>query len=212
MIALPILIMVMLSMTGVAFAHWSDEIYVKGTVEMGSCTLAFDWFEPPICTEFHEEYPDGPLVLGELCGKEVADTECEYEGVIEDPHTEKWGYETMIVEIHNGYPFYRVHCVFVVRNIGTIPITIKGYTATDPDGMLTWDPDLEALVDGEGNPVIHIWDTDIVGGQVNFVGKQIDPGTGEKAEFDFHIAQGAEECHAYRFEIELVYNQWEHME
>jgi len=204
-ITLPVLILITLSMTGVAFAHWSDEIYVEGTVEMGSCTLAFDWFEPPICTEFHEEYPGGPLVIGELCGKDVGHTECWYEDVIEDPHTEKWGYETMVVEIHNAYPCYRVHCVFVVRNIGTIPITIMGYTATDPDGMLTWDPDLEALVDDEGNPVIHIWHT-------NLVGEQIDPCNTEKAEFDFHIAQDAEECHTYRFEIELVYNQWEHLD
>ncbi|GAI30298.1 unnamed protein product, partial [marine sediment metagenome] len=115
---------------------------------------------------------------------------------------EKWGYETIVVEIHNGYPRYRVHCIFVVRNIGTIPVTIKGYTATDPDGMLTWDPDLSALVDYESNPVIHIENTD-------FVGAQIDPCNTEKAEFDFHIAGDAEECHTYCFEIAIVYTQWE---
>ncbi len=201
MIALPVLIMVMLSMTGVAVAHWSDEIYVEGTVEMGSLTLAFDWYEPPICTEFHEEYPDGPLVPGERCGKDVGHTECWYEDVIEDPHTEKWGYETMVVEIYNGYPCYRTHCVFVVRNIGTIPLDICEFIVTDPTGVLTWDPDLSALVDDEGNPIITITHT-------NLIGEQIDPCNTEKAEFDFHIEQDAEECHTYYFKIAIVYSQW----
>ena len=202
MIALPVLIVIMLSMTGVAVAHWSDEIYVEGTVEMGSLTMAFDWYEPPICTEFHEEYPGGPLVQGELCGKDVGYTECWYEDVIEDPHTEKWGYETMVVEIHNGYPCYRAHCVFIVHNIGTIPLDICEFITTDPTGVLTWDPSLSALVDNEGNPIITITHT-------NLIGEQIDPCNQEKSEFDFHIEQDAEECHTYRFEIAIVYSQWE---
>ncbi|TES83239.1 MAG: hypothetical protein E3J91_03225 [Hadesarchaea archaeon] len=199
MIALPALIMIMLSMTGVAVAHWSDSIQIEGTVHMASMTLAFDNYEPPICTEFHEV--DGGLVPGELCGKNVGKTTCYYEGVITDPHTGKWGYENMIIMIDNAYPSYRVHCTTIVHNIGQIPVDICGFVVTDPTGVLTWDDNEGALVDKNGKPIINITHVDLVG-------DQIDPCQREKSEFDFHIKQDAQECHTYYFKIEIVYNQW----
>ncbi|GAI44379.1 unnamed protein product, partial [marine sediment metagenome] len=48
----------------------------------------------------------------------------------------------------------------------------------------------------------HIWHTSLVG-------EQIDPGDTVKAEFKFHIARDAEEGHTYRFEIAIVYDQWD---
>lgn len=201
MIVMPALIMITLSMTGIAVAHWSDEIYFEGTIETGSLTLAFDQFEPPICTEFHEQYPGGPLVPGEIYGENIGHTACSYQDLVVDPNTMGQGYETMIVEIHNAYPSYRVHCVFVVRNIGTIPLDICELIVTDPTGVLTWNPDSSALVDYEGNPVIYI-------DHVGLVGEQIDPYNTEKAEFDFHIADDAEEGHTYYFEIAIAYDQW----
>jgi len=199
MIALPAMIMVMLSMTGVAVAHWSDSIQIEGTVHMASMTLAFDNREPPICTEFHEV--DGVLVPGELCGKDVGKTTCYYQGVITDPHTGKWGYENMIIIIDNAYPCYRVHCTTIVHNIGLIPVDITGFVITDPTGTLTWDNTLWALVDNEGRPIINVE-------HVNLIGEQIDPCNREKSEFDFHIKQDAQECHTYYFKISIVYTQW----
>ena len=201
MIVMPALIMITLSMTGIAVAHWADEVYVEGTIKTGSLTLAFDRYEPPICIEICEEYPGGPLVPGELCGENVGETTCHCQGVITDPHTGEWGYENIIVNIENAYPSYRVHCVFVIHNIGQIPADICEFIVTDPTGVLTWNPSLSALVDYGGVPVIHIWSTNLVGGQ-------IDPCNKEKAEFELHIAQGAEECHTYCFKIEIVYDQW----
>ncbi|GAJ09805.1 unnamed protein product, partial [marine sediment metagenome] len=128
-------------------ALWSDEIYFKGTVEMGSCTLAFDWFEPPICTEFHEGDTAGLLVPGELYGEDVGKTTCHYQGEITNPNTENWGYGNIIIAIENAYPGYEVHCTFTVHNIGSIPVDICGFVVTDPTGALTWDDMQGALVD-----------------------------------------------------------------
>ncbi|GAI38343.1 unnamed protein product, partial [marine sediment metagenome] len=83
MIVMPALIMITLSMTGVAVTQWSDEIYVEGTIHMADMVLAFDNCESPVCTEFHEV--DGVLVLGELCGKDVGETTCHCQGEITDP-------------------------------------------------------------------------------------------------------------------------------
>ncbi|GAI28042.1 unnamed protein product, partial [marine sediment metagenome] len=195
-------LMITLSMTGVAVTHWSDEIYVEGTVKTGNFTLAFDQSELPVCTEFHEDSPDGPLLQGELYGKDIGKTTCYCQGEITNPHTGNWGYGNIIITIENAYPSYRVHCVFTVHNIGSIPLDISGFVMTDPTGVLKWNPDLSALVDGECNPIIHILHTSLVGEQVNL-------GDKVKAEFGIHIEQDAEEGRTYYFEIAIAYTQWE---
>jgi len=200
LIALPILIAIALSVAGYAYAHWSDVIYINGTVHMANMTLAFTTQEPPIIYE-----PPEPK------GKDVGWTEAYYDGLFQDDHTGKWGYEECIIIIHNAYPCYEVGVVFVVENIGLLPLHVYGWEITDPTGTLTWDPIKGALVDADGKEIINI-------GIVDLVCKQIEPedvpGTPEhenkaKAEIDLHIKQDALECHTYYFKVGILYEQYD---
>lgn len=200
LIALPLLAAIALSLVGFVYAHWSDVIYANGTIQMANMTLAFTTQEPPLIYE-----PPEPK------GKDVGRTEAYYEGLFQDDHTGKWGYEECIIIIHNAYPSYRVGVVFVVENIGLLPIHVYGWEITDPTGTLTWDPAQGALVDANGKPIINIGIVDLVCRQIE---PEDDPNTIErenkaKAEIDLHIKQDALECHTYYFRVGILYEQYD---
>lgn len=203
LIALPLLIAIALSIAGYAYAHWYDEIKINGRVEMGSCTLAFMELEP--CVEYY--WKDGVRYPGEPRGKDVADPDCWLDELVTDIHTGKSGYKKMHIEVVNAYPCYEVHCTFVVRNIGTIPLHITGMTIIDPTGYLTFRgsgtyPDPWVGIDPDGFEVINIW-------SINLVSEQMEPCMPEKAELDLHVKQDALECHHYYFEVTIEYEQYD---
>lgn len=197
-----------LFMAGVGYAHWSDEVYIEGQVEMGSLTIAFDPDEPLV-----------PVEVPEHLGKDVGSADQYYDetSLVTDEHTGKSGYKTMIIEIHNAYPCYEVHFPSIkILNIGTIPahfveIVVTGHDVTD-DEPLTFEwkegfqyekGDFKDDVDGDG-VLENIINVEIV----NFVCNQLDPCHDTKGEVDFHFKQDVEECHTYTFEITIVAVQW----
>jgi hypothetical protein len=212
LIALPLLIAIALSIAGYAYAHWSDAIRINGRVHMASCTLAFMELEPPV--EYY--WKDGVRYLGEPRGKDVANTTSWLSEIVYDPHSNKTGYEKMHILVVNAYPEYEVHCTFVVRNIGTMPLDIIGMTITDLTGYLTFagngtvpnpwrgfvDKDQDGVQDPDEPTVINIWSIDLVG-------EQLEPCVPEKAELDMHIKEEAEECHTYHFEVTISYEQYD---
>lgn len=209
MLVLPVLIMMALSMTGVAMAHWRDSIQLKGKISMGSLTLAFSTPRDPEpeVVEWHI-LDNGDRERGEPCGKEVAVTTAVYENWIVDEHTGKGGYKTLVITIDNAYPCYEPHVWFVLHNIGTTPMDIENYLVSDPTGELTpvcrWELDafLCDLEDENGVPVINLA---IVNGGLPF---QLDPCYDEKMEIDIHIKQEALECHTYQFEVMILAHEW----
>ena len=110
-------LMVALSMTGVAVAHWSDEIYVEGTVEMGSVTVG--WYS----VEAWEE--------DEPCGKDVGSIDAWLEDMETDPHTGKTIYKTLVIVISNVYPCWMGHVEAAINNAGTIPVDLVDVIITD---------------------------------------------------------------------------------
>jgi len=200
LIALPLLTAIALSLVGFVYAHWSDVIYANGTIKMANMTLAFTTQEPPLVYE-----PPEPK------GKDVGWTEAYYIGLFQDDHTGKWGYKECIIIIHNAYPCYDVGVVFVVENIGILPLHVYGFDITDPTGTLIWDPTQGALVDANGKPIINIGIVDLVCKQIE---PEDDPATPEKenkskAEIDLHIKQDALECHTYYFRVGILYEQYD---
>jgi len=192
-----------LSLTGAAFAHWSDTVQIEGTAEMGSLTLAFDFVEPPACDEYYLNPDTGALVEGEWLGKEVGDCDAWYEDLIDDVHSLKKGYKTLIIEVDNAYPQYIVHTTFKLHNIGTIPFDITEYIITgekrDSTGAviynLLWhDPDGDYIgslyedVDGSGN--VTGGDLEVINLEItNALPYQIDPCRTNKAEIDLDFKQ-----------------------
>jgi len=201
LIALPIIIAIVLSMAGFAYAHWSDLININGRIEMGSCTLAFVELEP--CVEYY--WKDGVRYLGEPMGKDVGKPHCELLEPITDPHTGKSGFEKVHILIENAYPCYEVHCTFVIRNIGNVPLDLIAFNIYDPTGELTWVPrgvGVGDFVDAGGTPILNI---EIVN---TALPRQFDPCYPEKLEIDTHAKQDALECHHYQYVVELIYTQW----
>ena len=221
-VVMPLMLILALGISGVAFAHWSDMVYIEGTVEMGSLTLAFDYVEPPSCTEYYRNPDTGVLVPGEWLGKEVGDVGCRYDGLVEDPHSGKIGYETLYVEVTNAYPQYIVHTFFKLHNIGTVPINIKEYIITgekrNSEGTviydLLWhDPDGDWIgslwEDVNGNGIVDEGDLEVINLEItNALPYQIDPCRTNKAEIDMEFKQDAEECHIYTVHVSIVGIQW----
>ena len=225
--AIAVVMALALSIFGFVYAHWSDMVYVEGTVEMGSLTLAFDYVEPPSCLEYYRDPVTGALVKGEWLGKEVGDCDAWFDGYFEDVHSGKPGYKTLIIEVDNAYPQYIVHTTFKLHNIGTIPIDIAEYEITgekrdsetmevvynllyaDTDPTKPWIGDLWEDVNGNGvvdtaGPDLKVIDLEIT----NQLPCQIDPCSTDKAEIDLEFKQDAEECHTYTIHVTVVGIQW----
>jgi len=204
MAALPLLMILALGIIGFAYAMWWDEVTIKGTVEMGSLTMAFDYFEPPLCYEFWLNPETGTLVPGEYEDKEVGEQEVWYDDYIYDEHSDKDGWRTLYILVTNAYPSYRVHVTFKVHNIGTVVGHLVSYDFADDgsDEPITWvfnpadSENVGYFVNAAGVPIIDIE-------VVNNLPIQIDPCTTNKMEIDLHFKQPLLECHTYMFKVTL---------
>jgi len=206
MLVLPILIMMAFAILGFAIAHWSDVIYINGTVHMGSMTLAFKEIEPPV---EYKRLPDGTLDPTEGGKPWVCNTTSYLTRPIRDVHTNKTGYEKLWINITNAYPCYEVHQTFILHNIGSIALDVIDYNITDPTGTLVWvrnttDPTKFRgdLVDNSTGLEIPIINIEIVN---SILPQQYVPCQENKMEIDIHIKQEAKECHTYYFEVGIVY-------
>jgi len=117
-------LMVALAMTGVAFACWSQTIYIEGTVETGEVCVGFVGAD---CED--EEY----------LGKDVGDVSCDLEDW--KCYTEEHGdaYETLVMTLSNVYPSYEAWCEITIANCGTIPVNLVDLVirpVSDPNGLL----------------------------------------------------------------------------
>jgi len=196
------------SIAGVAFAHWSDVVYIDGTVEMGE--LIVGWLDIKMCGDNEDTFD--PV-------KEVAEPECwldvEETSVHHDPP--QTVYKVLYIVVHNAYPQYRAYCKVDLKNAGTIPAHIVGLSITDPDGVLTIEPDpadpthyeIMKDVDGDGDleAIINLYIYKQETG-APLVCNQLDPCTDEPVDIVLEFKQEAEECHTYRFVIEILAVQW----
>lgn len=223
--AIPLLVAIALSVFGFVYASWKDTVYIEGTVQMGSLTLAFDYVEPPSCAEYWLNHTTGALVPGEYKNKSVGDCSAHYSDEITDVHTGKKGYETLIINVTNAYPQYHVHTTFKLHNIGLIPIDICNYNITGEKrnsttmavvyNLLWYDPDGDYIgelwEDVNGNKVVDTAGPDLLVINLeitNSVPYQIDPCHTNKAEIDIDFKQDAEECHVYTIHVTVIGVQW----
>lgn len=220
--AISLALVILMSSLGIVFAGWTDQVYIEGVANMGSLTLAFDDEEPPICTEFHKIDDEGPLILGEYLGKDVAWCEAYYEDLIQDVHTEKYGYKQLFIEMHNVYPSVHVRTTYLLHNIGTIPVSVYGYELcgelwssqtgayvcdliivqiSDQEYLVYEDLNCDGILDADEPAVIEMRLT-------NSLPVQIDPCNTDKREADLHFLQEARQCHIYKLCIMVNGIEW----
>lgn len=209
-----------LTLSGVAYAHWSKIIYIDGKVDTGKFHLT------PFVTNY----------WWELQEKEVA-----YWGV----ETDWCGADNTIdIELKNVYPCTGIHIDFMLLNDGTIPAGLKeirkvflDYLA--PDG--TWQPyscDVSQPVlgpdaDGDGVPDSIVLSIYTAGNMGDFDEKiailaitaidasdhtypgappnswiQIDDGEAAYCHINLHFWEGLPQGMSFRFRVELEYWNW----
>lgn len=134
---------------GIGFAHWSDQLYIEGTVETGEVLIGFvdqltddDGVVDNALKDWDDDGSD-PLWLGadpptecSNCpnvGKDVASTTCvmlnQKTMCAEDipaVHNDLPVYETIQVTLDNVYPQYNPTLWFDIANAGSIPVNIVG--------------------------------------------------------------------------------------
>lgn len=208
-LVLPFMAILFLSLIGVAYSHWSDFVIIQGSAKMGTVSIGYTEF---FCLEMYEYPPDSGLyVLGEWEDKDVGFADCEMVDLYTDPHTGLMGYKKGIVTITDAYPCYRVHMVFTVKNLGTIPVIFQSINVVDPTNTLKFtlvEPKHGVLYLDDGDDILEPGEERINVYVVNLIGLQLHGGEDTKAEIDLHFKQAAEECHTYEFAITIEAIQW----
>ena len=159
---------------GAAFAMWSEVLKVNVTVNTGEVDVAFaKWWcsdkgPDPQARGFHNEE-----------GKNVANCSVTVEKVDTEHDVIK-----LKVTINNAYPGYTTDISMVIKNVGTVPVKLAGYSISSYDQ--------NALRVSLSIPS----DT------------QIDPGDNSTYVLHITVLQGAEENAQYSFEVTLTFAQW----
>jgi len=218
------IMMFALSIAGFAYAHWTDVIYIEGTVEMGE--LLVGWYDTTPYLLTWTETTNG--------GTEQKPWVCDAVITLDTPETSvhhvppETVYKYMRITVDNAYPQWDCHIQAWLKNAGTIPAKVN------PDFSISmWDQkDNEPLEfrldsyywDGIGwhieGAVVDNGDDNIFGTAddvdiINFLmffdvpyDWQIEPCTAWSVWIGIDFKQEAEECHTYTFLIDIESIQW----
>lgn len=180
-VALPMVLMLGLLMSGLAFAHWSEILWIEGSVATGELDMEL--------LSVSSDDPPGSNDPGK--DKDVGCTEVELVDTDGDGD-----YDTAVIEITNAYPCYEVYVHFTVHNNGTIPAHFKGFGPQPP--FVKTDSYWEASL-FEGDITVEGW---------NGYDEQFHPSERHDYTIWIHIEQSAEELTPYEFTVEVCFDQW----
>ncbi len=132
--------LVALSLVGVAFAGWTDQVNITGTAYMGDFIVGIltdplpeGWAEPFMVLETTNGFPEdgtgapssGPESF--VPKPWVANTTVTLEDYEESVHHEPAATvaKKMIITVDNAYPQYDSHIKFYLKNAGTVPAHLR---------------------------------------------------------------------------------------
>jgi hypothetical protein len=210
-------LLIALTVSGFAYAHWTDMITINGTAQMGELIFGFThiwecddgkmvWFNS--VTDFYNDYPEP---------KDVGSISC----VLSEPQTAvhianpETVYKTMTITITHAYPEYVCWCFFSLDNGGSIPLDVVMYCVNGKDTYLTYlwyDTNLDGTLDciigknATGDPVVYIWFFPLSNGGPWF--GQIDQGGSVSQGVAIYFTEAALECHTYEFQLLIHASQW----
>lgn len=114
-----VVLILVLGMSGVAYAHWSETLYISGTVDTGELDLEFS---SAVCNE----HPEAE-------GKDVG--HCEVVLIDTDGDGD---HDTVQLTITNGYPCYACDVVLDIHNNGTVPANLVEYDFDVTGDLAPW--------------------------------------------------------------------------
>jgi len=197
---LSILLTAALFMTGLAYALWSETLYIEGTVATGEVDWEFrgpwnvldepddiDWNAD--CTWYFwlaDKDVGGPTLL------EFIDTDADGD------------HDKLSITLQNAYPFYAEEISFYVHCLGTVPII---FDRVEIEGaVFRVGPSVTHFIDvtGEGIPDLKIRYGD-------HIGTQFHPCQGGEVSISIMVLQEAPQNAQLTFGLELVavqYNEY----
>jgi len=217
---------------GIGFAHWSDQLYVEGTVETGEVLIGFveqesdddgvpglkapdDNGDDPLNTTGVPECAPclerGKPVASTTCALSEQKTHCDgtdaYHG---DPPVAQ--YELMKITMDNVYPQYNPTVWMDIANCGSIPVNIVGAWIISIGGVPLPPPEwielpkctmVQVDLNGDGLDDIAIgFSSELMEPQ------QIDPCNVAQYDLHFYVKQDCPECTTLNFEIKIAAVQW----
>lgn len=196
LLAWPMVLMLGLLSTGVAYAHWSQMLYIEGSVASGSLDWEFTDVsaEDDVLGELDYNCRDnfeGPPPLKWRVDKDVGRTTA----IITDSHT-------ITVTLTNVYPSYWTEVSVYAHNTGTIPLIIDNVIINgnvlrkSPTSVVGLDLSSDGLND------IEIWWGDGFGTQLEHCERS------PEMSFWIHVLQDAPQGATLSFTIELVAVQY----
>jgi len=192
------ILMIALGIAGYAYAHWSETIWLQGTVTTGS--VCVEW-------SFDAKLPDSNLK--DLDGDGQKDDPVATLNVTFVDKDKDGCKEGLIIELMNVYPRLWVNGTIDVTNCGTIPVGIAkyNYAIYDPKGVARgirlYDVNFY-LKDPTGKRHDITMPIEQWIAQVN----QIDPGWSLVCEFFIHFEQDTPEGAKAKIEAEIEFWNW----
>jgi len=189
-----------LTIVGFSYAHWSDTLWLKGTVTTGK-----------LCAEFEE----GMEIQKDPFGQ-FNDWTCEEEFIDIHQLTKNIGYtnltyetkdhdncpNTLKIDMVNVYPCYYEHISFWVKNCGTVPWVLTEVIFNPGHVVITKKGTYFTLdLNGDGKADIEIKWGD------NF-GSQTDPGEDFEISFHIHVLEPIPKDSVLSFTAEINVINW----
>jgi hypothetical protein len=216
---LSIALVITLSAAGLVYAHWTDMLYISGTIETDTLNLA--WTDIESVSALDNEIPIKDYAWGEA---EFLDQET-------DAQTGLIGYETLKLDVYNAYPGYYIRFTDAnLKNIGTTPLDLLSITVevcedTSPGTNLKWkwlqepyrspiygvvynDTDGDDMIDIDEEEIMWVQFKSYFAAGPNNKGIQLHPGDEFKGEIDIYFLQPMKECYHYCFYVTIVGVQW----
>lgn len=188
-----IVMIISLAFMSLAYAHWTDQLQVDGTVTTGSLDAKFDsisdndnGLDPWMGT-----LPQDPKNVGDCMGTISTDG------------------DTATVTILNAYPSYSCEVTLTVKNTGTVPWKFIGFTKTVTPPATESDLDLDWI----GNVKIYNGTTLVDQFSASAMcGKQVDPTWTVVGTASVHVNQSAVQNGTYTGTLTfgvVNWNEWE---
>ena len=197
LMAVPILLIFTLVITGFAYACWSEPLYINGTVETG--TVCAKFYPPITCLDKEIDWTCGvgfanPPPMERPDGKNIGSCSIT---IIGDKEFD--------VTLDKVYPCYYTRIEFHIINCGTIPIKIwrVNFTCAAGEISIYKDEFVSLNLDNKGLDDVEIaW--------ANGWDYQIHPGDpAHEVSFGIHVLQDAPEgATGLIFTVEIELSNW----